>query len=284
MALTIGALYQYSSYQIKYGGGDMIGKMRIGALLFAVGLGAVEAILLPPARAPLPVWLPEATAPHPLKPAISAADWRLDLGCGKVLTSSDLGICLDLDGPWRCSGLNSSSAPFADDVQLGNGYECINFDDSGWDEITVPLDWFRRYPKARSKDTPFSVGWYRRSIDVPELAGRRAVLTFDVVGYEAELWVNGVRAGEHHGDFTPFVLDIARQLRPGRNQLALRVRSDLGPKYGAGPARHVYGSQWGINNIKGGLWQSCRLRLEPALRVAALQVSPLFEEGRLRLD
>ncbi|MCK6490524.1 MAG: glycoside hydrolase family 2 [Planctomycetes bacterium] len=254
-------------------------------LLTAAALGvAAEPGALPAAPAPLPAWLPAPVALHTLPPAIAAGDWRLDLGGGSVLTAADLGQTIDLDGAWRCSGLTSAAARFADDAQLDQGYERAEFDDAKWDEIAVPLDWYRRYPKARTKATPFSLGWYRRAIEVPELAGRRAVLTFDVAGYEAELWVNGVRAGEHHGDFTPFIADIAPHLRPGRNVLALRVRSDLGPNFGAGQARHAYGSQWGIDNIKGGLWQSCRLRLEPALRVASLEVSPLFEQGRVRLD
>lgn len=237
-----------------------------------------------PAPTPLPLWLPEPVAPHALPPAIAAGDWRLDLGGGSVLTAADLGQSIDLDGVWRCSGLTSSPSRFAEDAQLDQGFERIDFDDTAWDEIAVPLDWYQRYPQARTKAAPFTLGWYRRTVEVPELSGRRAMLTFDVAGYEADLWVNGSRAGSHHGDFTPFIVDIAPHLRPGRNLLTLRVRSDLGPNFGAGPARHAYGSQWSIDNLKGGLWQSCRLRLEPALRVAILEVSPLFEQGRVRLD
>mgnify|MGYP000202128883 CR=1 FL=1 len=53
---------------------------------------------------------------------------------------------------------------------------------------------------------------------------------------------------DHH-----MVEDVSELVKPGRNTLALRVRSDQGPKWGAGAAQHAYGSQWSLGNIKGGL-------------------------------
>jgi beta-galactosidase len=253
-------------------------------LLIAPFVLAADAAILPAAATPLPAWLPEPVAPHALPPPIAADRWSLDLGGDVQLSAADLGQVIALDGTWRCSGLSGSATRFTEDAQLNRGYERPDFDDAAWDEIAVPLDWYRRYPQARTRELPFVLGWYRRMVEVPALDGRRALLSFDVAGYEADLWVNGERAGAHHGDFTPFTVDVAPHLRTGRNVLALRVRSDFGPNYGAGPARHAYGSQWSIDNIKGGLWQSCRLRLEPDLRVAGLLVSPQFEQGRVRLD
>jgi beta-galactosidase len=227
-----------------------------------------------PAAHPLPVFLP---AEHPLPdlpPALTRDEVVVDLGAGQQWRPAVAAPEINLDGTWRCSGLTTAASRFADDAQLDKGYQDPAFDDTKWDEIAVPLDWYRRYPKARNKATPFVLGWYRRSLDLTPRADATTVLHFGVIGYAAELWVNGKPAGSHHGDFTPWDVDISDLVTSGRNVLALRVRSDLGPSYGAGPAWHAYGSQWSPDNIKGGLWQSCALRQESRLRVTELLVSP----------
>lgn len=239
---------------------------------------------LPLAERPLAVWLPPPCTVPDLPPPIAAADVAVDLGGGRILRPAALVRTASLHGEWRCSGLTTSATRFPADAQEDRGYAAAAFDDAGWDRIAVPLDWYRKYPKARDPKAPFVLGWYRRSVDIAPAAGDRTVLRFGVVGYEADLWVNGKPAGSHHGDFTPWEVDISNQVVAGANVLALRVRSDLGVNWGAGPAWHAYGSQWSPDNIKGGIWQPCELRLEPAIRVTALEVSPQPAAGTVRLD
>ena len=51
--------------------------------------------------------------------------------------------------------------------------------------------------------------WYRRTVDVPAAwAGRRVLLHFQAVDYDATVWVNGVEVGRHRGGFTPFSVDL----------------------------------------------------------------------------
>ena len=52
--------------------------------------------------------------------------------------------------------------------------------------------------------------YYRTSFDLTpeELQNRRVLLNFDVVGYDAKVFLNDVEVGNHHGDFTPFKLDV----------------------------------------------------------------------------
>lgn len=239
---------------------------------------------LPVAPHPLPVFLPAEHALPDLPPALTRDEITVALGGGKQWRPAEAAPELSLDGMWRCSGLTTATSRFADDAQLDRGFQDPAFNDAAWDEIAVPLDWYRRYPKARTKTAPFVLGWYRRSIDLTPRADASTVLHFGVIGYAAELWVNGKLAGSHHGDFTPWEIDISALVTSGRNVLALRVRSDLGPSFGAGAAWHAYGSQWSPDNIKGGLWQSCSLRQEPLLRVAELNVSPQWDQGSVRVD
>jgi beta-galactosidase len=237
------------------------------------------------ASTPLPAFLPEPYALPDVPQPLPYEALRVDLGQGQVLVPAQVMPRRSLDGQWRCSGLTTSPQRFAESEQLDRGWQNTDFDDQQWDTIAVPLDWYRAYPKARSAQKPFVIGWYRRSFELgSEAEGKRAVLHFGVAGYEADLWVNGHLAGSHHGDFTPWDIEIGEWTVPGKNILALRIRSDFGPNHGAGPARHAYGSQWSIGNIKGGLWQSCRLTLDSPLRITQLAIAPQWEQKSLRLD
>lgn len=43
-----------------------------------------------------------------------------------------------LDGTWKCSGLETSDAPFAESPELDRKFSAPEFDDSRWDDIAVP--------------------------------------------------------------------------------------------------------------------------------------------------
>lgn len=258
---------------------------RIALVLIAACscLAAGEALATAPA--PLPVWLLPAHALPDLPAPIPLSALRVDLGGGRELVPAESAPSISLDGTWRCSGLTTATKPFPEDAQLDRGWHKPDFDDAGWKGIAVPLDWYRAYPAARSAKTPYVLGWYRREVVLgAEAVDRQAILHFGVIGYEADLWVNGTLAGSHHGDFTPWDIDITPWTVPGRNVLALRVRSDVGPKFGAAAqARHTYGSQWSIGNIKGGLWQSCRLDFTPRLRFDQVRIAAVPGKQAVRV-
>lgn len=153
--------------------------------------------------------------------------------------------------------------------------------------IAVPLDWYRQYPKAYLREEPYVKGFYRRKFDVnaSELDGRRALLRFGVIGYDAVVFVNGREAGRHKGDFTPCEFDVTNLVKPGENTLAIRVLTDFGTTHGTVPAaKHVYGSQWGWGNIKGGLWQSVELAFVPELYIETMLVNPVLKDSAIRVD
>jgi beta-galactosidase len=256
------------------------------ALLIPGLLAALDNQILAPSPVPLPILLPPAHSLPAMTAAIPLAALSVDLGGGRSLVPGQAAPVISLDGTWRCSGLTNATRRYADDAQLERGWERTDFDDSAWPTIAVPLDWYRAFPAARTAKQPFVIGWYRRDLTLgAEAVGRQAILHFGVAPYQAELWVNGQLAGSHHGDFTPWDIDITRWTVPGRNLLALRLRSDFGPKFGAGQqAWHAYGSQWSIGNIKGGLWQSCSLSLESPLRITQALVAAVPGKQALRVD
>lgn len=72
-----------------------------------------------------------------------------------------------------------------------------------------------------------STMWYRRTIDASEVTNsgdERVLLHFGAVDYEATVWVDGHRVGDHRGGNTPFTLDITDSLESDRDQHTLIVR------------------------------------------------------------
>ncbi len=133
----------------------------------------------------------------------------------------------------------------------------------------------------------FVKGWYRRSFELDKNAvGKRIILHFDVIGYEALLFVNGKEAGSHHGDFTPWDIDVTDLVKfDAPNSLAIRVYSDFGPTFGgARKAKHTYGSQWSIDNIKGGIWQDASIVYESPIIIKRALINPDLANSSIKVD
>ena len=65
---------------------------------------------------------------------------------------------------------------------------------------------------------------YRRKLTLPEdISGKRYFLQFDGAAHIATVFVNGMAAGEHRCGYTAFRLEITGLVKPGENDLALRL-------------------------------------------------------------
>lgn len=93
-----------------------------------------------------------------------------------------------------------------------------NFDTSP--QMAVPGDW-----NTQDSRLFFYEGtvWLRRTFDYQPKLGRRTVLYFGAVNYEAIVYVNGQKMGRHVGGFTPFNYDITSALKPGQNNVIVKV-------------------------------------------------------------
>ncbi|WP_436048382.1 glycoside hydrolase family 2 TIM barrel-domain containing protein [Phenylobacterium sp. LjRoot225] len=116
------------------------------------------------------------------------------------------------------------------------GAEQPGFSDAGWERVSVPHTWNRvgHYIPASGDrvNTPEKinktqgVGWYRLTFTAPStFRGKRAWLQFEAASRKAEVWLNGVRLGEHSGGFSGFRLDATAALKSGRPNL-LVVKTD----------------------------------------------------------
>lgn len=92
--------------------------------------------------------------------------------------------------------------------------------------IVVPSPW-QADPRFRDH---IGAAWYQREFELPAEwleANRVIILGFGAVDYFAEVWLNGVKVGEHEGGYLPFELDITSAARIGVNTLTVRVDDPL---------------------------------------------------------
>ncbi len=75
------------------------------------------------------------------------------------------------------------------------------------------------------------VSGYRKRFSVPPLeAAPRLFVRFDGAAHQAEVWLNGRKAGEHKGGYTAFEIEITDLVdREGENLLALKLDSREDP-------------------------------------------------------
>ncbi len=68
--------------------------------------------------------------------------------------------------------------------------------------------------------------WYRRTFELESAAGQRTLLNFEAVDYRCDVFVNGRLVGSHQGGHTPFALDVTQAVRPGQNEVIVRVEDE----------------------------------------------------------
>jgi len=153
-------------------------------------------------------------------------------------------------------GFGADQGDFAKSGDFGFAKE--KFDDSKWRSLNLPHDWAvelpfidddalqghgykplgRRYPET-------SVGWYRRSFEIPkDDSGRRISLEFDGAFRSALVFLNGFFIGRNDNGYAPFSFDLSDFLiYGGKNTLVVRMDASFGDGWfyeGAGIYRHLW--------------------------------------------
>src|SRR5215470_1004504 len=158
--------------------------------------------------------------------------------------------------PRRDLGFGMGQGDFAKSGDFA--FATAKFDDSKWRSLDLPHDWAvelpfvwdeeqnshgykplgRRYPET-------SVGWYRRTFDIPaEDSGRRISVEFDGAFRSALVFLNGYFIGRNDNGYAPFCFDLTDFLNyGGKNYLMVRMDASFGDGWfyeGAGIYRHVW--------------------------------------------
>jgi len=139
--------------------------------------------------------------------------------------------------------------------------------------ILVPFSWGA--PLSGVPDSA-DIGWYARSITVPEAwRGRRVFVVFGACDWRTTVWLDGTKLGEHRGGYTPFAFEL-RAAKPGKEQrLVVRVDDTPHPfklegKQGYGKAR--------------GMWQTVYLEARGADPLEAVHFTPHADLAGVGVD
>lgn len=65
--------------------------------------------------------------------------------------------------------------------------------------------------------------WFKKDFLLKKQPGKKYVLYFGAVNYEAKVYVNGTKVGEHIGGYTPFNFDVTDVVNDGDNFVVLKV-------------------------------------------------------------
>lgn len=92
-------------------------------------------------------------------------------------------------------------------------------------KIVVPFAVESPLSGVRRLVGPDKALWYSRKFLLPrEWKGQRLLLHFGAVDWQAEVWVNGLKAGIHTGGYTPFSFDITNLVnKKGLQELKVKV-------------------------------------------------------------
>jgi beta-galactosidase/beta-glucuronidase len=179
-----------------------------------------------------------------------------------------------------------------------NGEWEFEFDDRGEGEHD---DWHQGTPFTRVIQVPYcfqsklsgiedtsfhDVVWYRRQFAIPDsFRGKRVLLHFGAVDYQAKVWLNGQFVGEHTGGYSPFRIDITDSLSEGDNTVTVRVEDS------STNTSQPRGKQsWKPDNFGcwytqvTGMWQTVWLEAVSATHLDRVKITPDLDTGRIRLD
>jgi beta-galactosidase len=171
--------------------------------------------------------------PRRLLPLVVA--WLASAIAAAAPSAAARGVARDapFDDAWR---FHRGDAPGADQVA---------FDDSSWRTVDLPHDWSIEdlpSPDGVKRSGPFDqelsagkaatgwvvggTGWYRKRFRLAALGDRRALVRFDGIYMDADLWINGRHLGHQPYGYSSFALDLTPHVATGDNVLAVRVRNE----------------------------------------------------------
>ncbi|HEX7655334.1 MAG TPA: glycoside hydrolase family 2 TIM barrel-domain containing protein, partial [Verrucomicrobiae bacterium] len=116
---------------------------------------------------------------------------------------------------------------YAGEVTNGSVATCL---DADWSAVSLPHCW--GWAEAQRGEKYYrGPGWYRTTLAIAPVPGKRYYLRFEAAAIVAEVYLNGVHLGGHRGGFGAFCFEITSQLsRNGTNLLAVRVSNAAAPE------------------------------------------------------
>ncbi|MFL5143786.1 MAG: glycoside hydrolase family 2 protein [Microvirga sp.] len=147
--------------------------------------------------------------------------------------------------------------------------------------INVPAPWQAQFADLRMRA---GIGIYRRLVDIPaEWLTDHVWLRFGAVFHNSRVWVNGALVGANEGGFLPFSFDVTQHLRPGENEIKVRVDSptDNPAEFPDSPFAEIpFGKQSWYGPLSG-IWQPVYLERRIPDHMTRVRLVPNRDSGRV---
>jgi len=137
------------------------------------------------------------------------------------------------------------------------GWHLPDYQPVGWDSLEVPGNWDleNEYADYVGK------GWYRRTFEAPaDWQQKNVRIIFEAVYNDAQVWINGIKIGEHHVGFLPFWFDINEVLNFGGENTIVVVADNTFKR----------GALWNWGGIRRPVW----LEVTPKTRLEYQHITP----------
>ncbi|MDR1493524.1 MAG: hypothetical protein LBT05_12500 [Planctomycetaceae bacterium] len=127
--------------------------------------------------------------------------------------------------------------------------------------------------------------FYKRTFNAPfHRNGKRVLLHFGAVDWQATVYINGKEVGSHKGGYTPFSFDVTDALtKSGPQELLVKVWDPTDE------STNPHGKQ--VKNPRSiwytavtGIWQTVWLETVPETYIESLKLAPSFKDGTIAVE
>ena len=126
--------------------------------------------------------------------------------------------------------------------------------------------------------------WYQRKITVPAAwTGKKVLLHFGAVDYEATVYINGTKVAVHHGAGTSFAVDISPYVKAGETaNLVVCANDDLrsGHQPGGKQSTNFYSAGCSYTRVTG-IWQTVWMEPVDAQGLKRVYATPDIDQNQL---
>jgi beta-glucuronidase len=132
---------------------------------------------------------------------------------------------ISLSGTWRVIldpyeiGLSSR---FYENRKPKDKQDLVEYDFDAAGTLKVPGDWNSQRESLLFYEGPL---WYEKSFSYHKRERTRTFLYFGAANYQARVYFNGKRMGEHVGGFTPFNFEVTEDVLDGGNFVVVEVNN-----------------------------------------------------------
>lgn len=140
--------------------------------------------------------------------------------------------------------------------------QALASDATNWNSVSLPHTWNATDAATTAQSTPTTPdykrgkGWYRLAFDHTDTRSASQWLQFDGASIVADVWLNGVKLGQHRGAFTRFRFDVSSVIQPGRNVLLVKTDNSTATSDASPTAIAPLGGDF---NMSGGLYRGVSL-------------------------